>query len=92
MDSNSSSMEVFSSSTSLFAPPPDDDDDDSDMAAMEVVVAVVAPLSATAVEFDSRGLLPPSSCCVAEPSEDTPGGASHLHLQRRRTAKEGNGG
>jgi len=91
MDSNSSSMEVFSSSTLLFAPPPDDDDD-SDMAAMEVDVAVIAPSLATAVEFDSRGLLPPSSCCVAEPSEDTPRGASHLHLQRRGTTKEGNEG
>ena len=88
MDSNSSSMEVFSLSPLLFVPPPDDDDD-SDMAVMEVDVAVIAPSSATAVEFDSRGLLPPSSCCVAEPSEDTPGGASHLHLQRRGTTKEG---
>jgi hypothetical protein len=84
-------MEVFLSSTSLFAPPPDDNDD-SDMAAMEVVVAVVALLSAMAVEFDSRGVLPPSSCCVAEPSEDTPGGAFHLHLQRRHMTKEGNEG
>jgi len=64
----------------------------SNMAAMEIVAAVVAPSSATAVEFDSRGLLPPSSCCVVEPSEDTPGSASHLHLQRRGTTKEGNEG
>ena len=91
MDSNMSSMEVFLLSTWLFVFPPDDDDD-SDMATMEVVVVVVALSSATAVEFDSRGLLPPSSCCVAEPSEDTPGGASHLHLQRRGTTKEGNEG
>ena len=34
----------------------------------------------------------PSSRRVAEPSEDTPGGASHLHLQRRGTTKEGNEG
>ena len=91
MDLNSSSMEVFLLSTSLFAPPPDDDDN-SDMAVMEVVIAVVTLLSATAVEFDSPGLLPPSSCCVAEPSEDTPGGASHLHLQWRRITKEENEG
>jgi hypothetical protein len=91
MDLNPSSMEVFLLSTLLFAPPPDDNDD-SDMAAMEAVVAVIALSSVTAVEFDSHGLLPPSSCCVAEPSEDTPGGASHLHLQRRRTTKEGNEG
>ena len=39
-----------------------------------------------------RGLLPPLSCCVAEPSDDTPGGASHLHLQRCGTTKEGNEG
>ena len=75
MDSNSSPMEVFLLSTSLFAPLPDGDND-SDMDAMEVVVPVAALSSATAVEFDSRGLLPPLSCCVAEPSEDTPGGAS----------------
>jgi len=50
------------------------------------------PSLVTAMEIRQPRSPPSFAVCVAEPSEDTPGGASRLHLKRRGTTKEGSEG